>query len=169
MTSTGWPANWATRRTCFTVCLLFTIPGVPSIYYGSEWGLDARADQTRRLPLRPNLDLALLRFTHRTRSWPDHCAAGRNPALSPAFKITGTIGLYMSTRAIRLRPSEWRGTPRVAVNSASAPARLELFSAGSMPPRRWICSVRPKRSPFQMGKLVIDSVPACQARILKMV
>jgi glycosidase len=39
-------------------CLLFTMPGVPSIYYGSEWGLKGcRANGDDR-PLRPHLKLA---------------------------------------------------------------------------------------------------------------
>jgi glycosidase len=39
-------------------CLLFTMPGVPSIYYGSEWGLEGRRTRTDDRPLRPALDLA---------------------------------------------------------------------------------------------------------------
>ncbi len=36
--------------------LLFTIPGVPSIYYGSEWGIPGRKDQGGDAALRPALD-----------------------------------------------------------------------------------------------------------------
>ncbi len=39
-------------------CLLFTMPGVPSIYYGSEWGLPGKKLNGNDLPLRPVLDLA---------------------------------------------------------------------------------------------------------------
>lgn len=39
-------------------CLLFTMPGVPSIYYGSEWGLEGRRTRTDDRPLRPALDPA---------------------------------------------------------------------------------------------------------------
>lgn len=41
-------------------CLLFTMPGVPSIYYGSEWGLEGKRTNTTDRPLRPNLDLSQL-------------------------------------------------------------------------------------------------------------
>lgn len=37
-------------------CLLFTMPGVPSIYYGSEWGISARRNGCDA-PLRPYIDL----------------------------------------------------------------------------------------------------------------
>jgi cyclomaltodextrinase len=39
-------------------CLLFTMPGVPSIYYGSEWGLEGRRRPGDDGPVRPALDLA---------------------------------------------------------------------------------------------------------------
>lgn len=37
--------------------ILFTMPGVPSIYYGSEWALDERRTNTSDVMLRPCLDL----------------------------------------------------------------------------------------------------------------
>jgi glycosidase len=37
--------------------LLFTMPGVPSIYYGSEWGLEGKRRGGDDRPLRPALDL----------------------------------------------------------------------------------------------------------------
>ena len=37
--------------------LLFTMPGIPSIYYGSEFGLDAKKEPYSDTPLRPALDL----------------------------------------------------------------------------------------------------------------
>jgi glycosidase len=38
-------------------CLLFTMPGAPSIYYGSEWGLTGRRTPNDDRPLRPALEL----------------------------------------------------------------------------------------------------------------
>ena len=40
--------------------LLMTMPGVPSIYYGSEWGIEGRKGATTDAPLRPALDPATL-------------------------------------------------------------------------------------------------------------
>jgi cyclomaltodextrinase / maltogenic alpha-amylase / neopullulanase len=39
-------------------CLLFTMPGVPSIYYGSEWGIAGKKRNGSDYALRPSLDLA---------------------------------------------------------------------------------------------------------------
>lgn len=37
--------------------LLYTLPGIPSIYYGSEWGLEGRKTGPDDGPLRPALDI----------------------------------------------------------------------------------------------------------------
>lgn len=37
--------------------LLFTMPGIPSIYYGSEWGINGKRNQYSDEELRPYLDL----------------------------------------------------------------------------------------------------------------
>jgi glycosidase len=40
--------------------LLYTLPGIPSIYYGSEWGIEGRKEGGNDDPLRPALDLETL-------------------------------------------------------------------------------------------------------------
>ncbi len=40
--------------------LLFTMPGIPSIYYGSEFGIKAVKEEWSDTPLRPALDLGVL-------------------------------------------------------------------------------------------------------------
>lgn len=37
--------------------LLFTLPGIPSVYYGSEWGIQGRKEGSNDNPLRPAVDL----------------------------------------------------------------------------------------------------------------
>jgi len=38
--------------------LLFTMPGIPSIYYGSEWGVEGAKEPWSDVPLRPSLELS---------------------------------------------------------------------------------------------------------------
>ncbi|MBI9044751.1 MAG: alpha-glucosidase C-terminal domain-containing protein [Anaerolineaceae bacterium] len=38
-------------------CLLFSMPGIPSIYYGSEWGINGKRTEYSDKELRPKLDL----------------------------------------------------------------------------------------------------------------
>lgn len=40
--------------------LLLTMPGAPSVYYGSEWGIPGRRTKESDRPLRPALDIATL-------------------------------------------------------------------------------------------------------------
>ncbi|MEI7845689.1 MAG: alpha-amylase family glycosyl hydrolase [Chloroflexota bacterium] len=44
-------------------CLLFSMPGNPSIYYGSEWGLEGELSKNSDWGLRPNLDLSTMENT----------------------------------------------------------------------------------------------------------
>jgi cyclomaltodextrinase len=41
-------------------CLLFTMPGVPALYYGSEWGIGGRRTRHSDRQLRPSLELERL-------------------------------------------------------------------------------------------------------------
>ncbi|MBN1602550.1 MAG: cyclomaltodextrinase [Chitinispirillaceae bacterium] len=38
--------------------LLFTIPGIPSVYYGSEWGIQGRKEGWSDQPMRPYIDIS---------------------------------------------------------------------------------------------------------------
>ena len=49
-------ADPAHLRTLYT--LLFTLPGVPSIYYGSEWGIKWEKENGSDAPLRPFIDIS---------------------------------------------------------------------------------------------------------------
>ncbi|MBN2617915.1 MAG: hypothetical protein JXR64_06345 [Spirochaetales bacterium] len=37
--------------------LMYTVPGIPSIYYGSEWGIEGNKDNNKDSVVRPNLNL----------------------------------------------------------------------------------------------------------------
>jgi cyclomaltodextrinase len=40
-------------------CLLFTMPGVPALYYGSEWGIPGRKSSTSDRDVRPPMNLTM--------------------------------------------------------------------------------------------------------------
>lgn len=46
------------RDLSLVYCLLFTIPGIPSVYYGSEWGIEGRKLNGDDSPLRLSLSLS---------------------------------------------------------------------------------------------------------------
>ncbi|NTU96740.1 MAG: alpha-amylase [Chlorobiaceae bacterium] len=61
-------------------CLLFAMPGVPSIYYGSEFGITGKKHEGSDQPLRPALDIENL------------------PALTGGEKLAATISSLASLR-----------------------------------------------------------------------
>ena len=72
-------------------CLLFTIPGSPSIYYGSEYGLKGTKSPEHDWSLRPCLDLEQLRGNSPPfRCGPSHrppCPSARRPPGPAAGKL----------------------------------------------------------------------------------
>ncbi len=110
-------------------CLLFTMPGPPSVYYGSERGAKARKEPGSDAALRPTLAEAL--------------ASGDQSALEPA--IARLAALRRSSIALRRGDyrelavsSESLAFERradgeraiVAVNGSASPARVEIRAGG---------------------------------------
>lgn len=44
--------------------LLFTMPGIPSLYYGSEWGISGVKEKWTDAPLRPALDIEKMKMSN---------------------------------------------------------------------------------------------------------
>ncbi len=108
-------------------CLLFTMPGVPSIYYGSEWGLAGRRENGNDRPLRPAVDLAT---AGRTSPHPDLAQAIARLAhlrrQSPALKYGDYTQLFVAAEQlgfVRQVPEE---CVIVLVNAADKPAPAEV-------------------------------------------
>jgi cyclomaltodextrinase len=117
--------------------LLFTMPGVPSIYYGSEWGLRGRRAPGDDGPVRPALELPV-----------DH-ASVPEPALGPAIRRLAALRASLP----ELRRGEYRQlhvaaeqlvfaraidgrTAVVAINAADRPATITL-PAGAVGDGEW--------------------------------
>ncbi|MGB8212784.1 MAG: alpha-amylase family glycosyl hydrolase [Anaerolineales bacterium] len=149
--------------------LLFTMPGIPSIYYGSEWGLAARRTANDDSPLRPYLNLS------------DVVAHAPQPHLPgviarlAAIRQGSSALKYGDYRQLYVAPEQFAFTRRseqeyvlVAVNAASGPARLEL--ALPFPASQATDLLDPGSVFFASnGKLILDPVPPGWARILKLI
>ena len=124
-------------------CLLFTLPGIPSIYYGSEWGVAGQRSAWSDAALRPALDLrqtdsfpqpALCEYIARLARLRRQC-----PPLQLGDYPLGCGGyeqLHVAAEQIAFLRSSPAGQVVVAVNAAAAPAALDL------------------RLPIQNGRLV---------------
>ena len=149
-------------------CLLFTMPGVPSLYYGSEWGIEGKKDDHSDRPLRPSLDLELV-GKQSANAWLSdvitRLAAIR--AGSPAL-VTGD---YTQLHVASLQIAFLRRCPQesviVAVNAGTQPVRMELAVPGGAP-RGTFRDVLEPGQPFTVSgrTLVIPNVPARWARVL---
>ena len=106
--------------------LLFTLPGIPSIYYGSEFGIEGRKERYSDASLRPALDLAAL-----------------TSAQSPCFRLIKTLGKahgtlpdlwYGDYRELQLTTTQYafsRGRVLVTVNNEDRPAVFDLPGDGT--------------------------------------
>ena len=151
-------------------CLLFSMPGVPSIYYGSEWGLQGRKTRGSDWALRPSLEL------EQVRSDAPHPELVQAIALLAQVRSGSAALRYGSYRRLNVSHEQLAFLRQaraeavvVAVNAAGAPARLEL----KIPPEaqatgtaRWTDRLEPSLSLESRGGRLELEVPPRGARIL---
>jgi len=149
-------------------CLLFTMPGVPSIYYGSEWGILGKKDNGSDAPLRPHLELA-----HASQSavQPDLARTiGRLAQIrqnSPALR-NGTYQQLL-VKSEQLAFARQCGDERVVVllNAANQPAYCEIDLPWDNA-RQAFDLLNPSAPVAVQGKKIRLEAPACWAQILRM-
>lgn len=107
--------------------LLFTMPGVPSIYYGSEWGLSGRRTPTSDAELRPALDLRAMQANAPQPDLPG--AIRRLAALRhalPALRRGSYRELHVGHQQMAFAREADGQTVVVAVNAADTPANVRV-------------------------------------------
>jgi cyclomaltodextrinase len=149
-------------------CLLFTMPGVPSIYYGSEWGIEGWRDGGNDAPLRPHLDLAT---AARTAPHPDLVGTierlSRIRHASPALRYGDYGQLHVSHEQLAFARRTDNECVVVLVNASAEPAAFDL----SIPPgygNRLVDVLNPGEDfPVDGKEAHVDVVPPHWARIMK--
>lgn len=107
--------------------LLFTMPGVPSIYYGSEWGIAGRKHNGSDAKLRPYLDLA-----DTMRRAPHPALVDTIRALSavrrrlPALRYGDYAQVHVANEQFAFARRTHDQTVIVAVNAADHAATVEI-------------------------------------------
>ncbi len=107
--------------------LLFTIPGVPSIYYGSEWGIPGRKTDGSDAPLRPSLVLAEMLLSApqpHLAEWITRLAEVRQK--NPALRMGGYQQLHVAAEQLAFSRTLDGDTLYILFNAAGEPARFEL-------------------------------------------
>ena len=106
--------------------LLYTLPGIPSLYYGSEFGIEGRKERWSDASLRPCLDLAALK------SQPNACLEIIS-ALGRVYNSESALW-YGDYRELQLTTTKYafgRGDLIVTVNNAGEPAAFDLNADGA--------------------------------------
>jgi glycosidase len=146
-------------------CLMFTMPGVPSIYYGSEWGITGTRTRESDRDLRPCLDLSA------AAAGPNRDLAGVIARLAgirrdcPALRCGNYTSLLVAARQYAFARQAQGEAIVTAVNSAPAEAQIEL----SLPvgQGRLVDLLNPGESfPIVDGKSRL-TLHACWGRILR--
>jgi cyclomaltodextrinase len=148
-------------------CLLFTMPGVPSIYYGSEWGIEGKKENGDDQPLRPHLALPLA-----AQSSPRPELAGIIARLarirhrSHALRRGDYCQLLVSHEQLVFARRAAGECVVVLVNASDQPAAFE-FSLPAESGRRLVDLLNPgDEFPIVAGQARVDAVWPCWARIL---
>lgn len=147
--------------------LLFTIPGVPSIYYGSEWGTRGRRTRDSDAGLRPALSLATM-----STNAPEpglFAALRRLTALrsehSP-LRRGGYRQLHVASLQLAFERKDDAGSLVVAVNgdSRAAPVTLRLALKDGV---RLLDVLNPGEEFRVAGGQCTVPLPPCWGRVLK--
>lgn len=149
-------------------CLLLTMPGVPSIYYGSEWGLTGKRTPSEDAMLRPCLDLATARQNAPAPNLERVIA--RLAAIrrgSDALKYGEYQQVYVSHEQFAfLRQSEHEKV-LVVLNAAATPVALDLPLPCST--THAVDLLNPGEVFYMTdNRLMLPSMPSCWGRILRL-
>ena len=148
-------------------CLLFTMPGVPSIYYGSEWGIAGRRTEQDDGALRPHLDLDALA---RTSPHPDLPAVVSKLAAirrgTAALRYGDYRQLFVSHEQLAFARRWEDDHVIVLLNAAAEPVPFDLTLPGDGD-GRLVDLLNPGETfPVARGQVHVDAVYPHWARIL---
>lgn len=143
--------------------VLFTLPGIPSIYYGSEWGIEGKRTKTSDDMLRPQLSISekdgqdseLAEYI----SALGHIHEENSPLHQGTYKE-----LLLTNRQYAFARSNEEGAVITAVNNDEADASVVIPC-----PFEGVCSVNlfnGEKVPVKDHKIEL-TIPACRGVILK--
>lgn len=145
--------------------LLFSFPGLPSVYYGSEFGFEA-VKQNDDWNLRPAFDLLALRNQEHAfdlREWIGRLAVIRKN--SPALMFGDYREVWVASKQFMFIRAYGQNRAVAAVNSADEPARIQCDLAELNGWHFWDALVEGEPFVVQNGCLSVELAPN-QVRLL---
>jgi glycosidase len=107
--------------------LLFTMPGVPSVYYGSEWGITGKKEKGTDAPLRPAIDLLSFQPDRKQQNFYD--AIQKLILLRRNLKVLRNgeyRSLFVKSRQFAFLRERGNSAAIIAVNSATEIVEIEF-------------------------------------------
>lgn len=141
--------------------LLFTMPGAPSIYYGSEWAVKGQRSQYDDYDLRPCLDINHIEN-------PDTELCRHISKLSQirkqfhGLKYGGFENINIKNEQLVFKRQSGEQTVFIALNLAHNDSEIEFNTNAS----GYLTDVLNDNEKFQTNGYTKISIPACAARIL---
>ena len=150
-------------------CLLFTMPGVPSIYYGSEWGLEARRTDHSDRALRPHLELDQVRQHASHPRLADDIARLANLRQSlPALRYGDYRQLHVAHEQLAFARVFEHEHVVVLLNAGDAPYQFNVNLPSNAKAAIDILN-QAERFDIQQGSLTVEQVNPHWCRILRLV
>ena len=145
--------------------LLFTMPGIPSIYYGSEWGIEGVKQSNNDHPLRPELHLEHIPGEKHAELKSTIARMSQFRHQSPALKHGAYKQLFVASEQFAFLRQHKQENMIVAVNASQHPATVHLPL--QIPAQTVIDRLNHgQRFQVQQGQLTIE-LPACWGRVLE--
>lgn len=148
--------------------LLFTMPGMPSIYAGSEWGMEGVSGSGSDAPLRPAL--ASPGATAEEAPQPDLPAAIQRFAQirhrSEALRRGDYEQLSVNHEQLAFARRTDKETVLLVINAADTPKRLKIAAPGAEGQVFVDVLNEEHRFVIKNGRIEIEEVPPCWGRIL---
>ena len=138
--------------------LLYTLPGIPSLYYGSEFGIEGKKERYSDDSLRPAIDLSAHAHDYETNPCTKLIAA--LGALHARYRDDLVWGSYRELSLTTEQYAFGRGNLVVAVNNAEHEAALEVDANAA----RYVGLLGGTKLLATSGKLRI-TLPACGGEI----
>ncbi len=156
--------NTVHLRTLYS--LLFTMPGAPSIYYGSEWGIRGERNTLTDDELRPPLDLQELTRNPPQADLPSLIAQlARARAGSAALQHGDYREVMVGNEQLVFQRRTENEQVLVAINASVEPAHLRIAAPGGG--EQMVDLLDADYSTRMRDGVVSVEVGACRARILR--
>ncbi|MCU0485053.1 MAG: alpha-amylase family glycosyl hydrolase [Anaerolineales bacterium] len=148
--------------------LLFTMPGVPSIYYGSEWGLEGKRTPYHDAALRPRLNLnTLLHEAPHPELAENIARLAKLRQEQSALRYGDYHQLFVSHEQLAFGRRDAQSHLVVVLNASGHPARVEISLPAHFRSAEDVLNWG-ERFYIQGGHLRIEQVPPHWGRVLKL-